>query len=428
MTLQCVAMFFSSRSFTPNRPLLAGLVGVMLAASVAAQEWPQWGGPDRNFTLPARALATSWPDGGPPREWAQRLGPGHSGIVVSGGTLYTSYRDGQKEVLVAHHAASGGFKWRHELPAKLWKGFNPQFGSGPHSTPLVSDGRIFVVSVRALVVCLRASDGEVIWSHDLWQQHQAEPTDRGYASSPLAYSGTVIVPAAGRGLVALDAASGEVRWKNLELPNNAFSSPIIAEIGGRDQLIAFLGAEVAGVDPENGRVLWRHPHRTEYNINAMTPLVGEDGLVFVSSAYDGGSRALQVVAGAGDATVEELWHDRRLQIHHGTAVRIGETIIGSSGDFGPAFLMGVDARTGEVRFKTRGFAKANVLRVGDALLILDEDGVLALAGLSGDDLVIRARAQILSPRSWTAPTLVGTTLFLRDQKEIVALDLGLHAP
>lgn len=408
------------------------LLGWALAAAAGAGEWPQWGGPDRDFAAPARELAISWPEGGPPREWSLPLGPGHSSPVVAGGTLYVSYRDDDdREVLVAHHAANGGLKWRHEQPAKLWKGFNPQFGSGPHSTPLVAGGRIYAVSVRALVQCLDAATGKVLWTHDLWREHDAEPTDRGYASSPLAHAGAVIVPTSGRGpgLVALDAETGAVRWKNLELPNGAFSSPIVARVGGRDQLVFFAGREVVGLDPADGRVLWRHPHRTEYDVNAMTPLVSEDGLVFVSSAYDAGSRALKLtVDDAGATAVEELWSDRRLQIHHGTAVRLGDTFVGSSGDFGPAFLMGVDAATGETRFKTRDFAKANVVRVGERLVILDEDGVLGLARLGPDGLDVHARAQVLSSRSWAAPALVGTTLFVRDQREVVALDLGRASP
>ncbi len=352
------------------------------------------------------------------------LGPGHSGVVVAGGTLYASYRDGEQEVVVAHHAEHGGLKWRHRQPAKLWDGFNKQFGAGPHSTPAVRGGRVYTVSVRGLVQCLDGGSGKVLWSHDLWAAHDAEPTDRGYASSPLVFGELVILPAAGRGLVALDAGSGEVRWTRFDLPNSAFSSSIIARAGGREQVLSFMAEGLVAVDPADGRVLWRHQHRTKYNVNAMTPLVSDDGLVFVSSAYDAGSRVLQLAAGTGGPSAEELWFGREMKVHHASVVRLGDTIVGSSGDFGPAFLMAVNARSGEVRFKARGFAKANLLRVGEQILILDEDGKLGLARLGPASLEIQASAQVLHSRSWAVPALVGTTLYLRDQKELVALDLG----
>ena len=392
-------------------------LAVVAAGAAAGEDWPQWGGPRHDFTAPARDLATSWPPKGPPRAWSLALGPGHSGIVVADGTLYALYRAGEKEILVAHHAENGGLKWRHEQPAELWSDFNRQYGIGPHSTPAVSGSLLYATSVRGEVLCLVARSGELKWSHDLWQEHDAQPTDRGYASSPLVHDGLVVVPASRRGLVALDADSGEVRWTAFDLPNNAFSSPTVARVGDREQVIV-------GVDPGDGRVLWRHTHRTKYNINAMTPLVSDDGLLFVSSAYDAGSRALQLTAGADGVDVAELWYNREMKVHHQSVVRLGDTIVGSSGDFGPAFLMGTDARTGETRFKARGFAKANLLRVGEQVLILDEDGVLALASLGSDGLDIHARAQVLSSRSWAAPALAGTILFLRDQKEIVALDLA----
>ncbi len=412
------------------KPRCLVLLGCVLAAAAAGaetgDEWPQWGGPNRDFTATARELATSWPESGPAREWSLPLGPGHSSPVVAGDTLYALYRDGETEVLVAHHAENGGLKWRHVKEAKLWSAFNKQYGTGPHVTPAVRDGRVYTASVRALVQCLDARTGKVLWTHDLWAAHEAEPTDRGYASSPLVHGGLVILPAAGRGLVALDAAGGEVRWTSFELPNGAFSSPVAVRAGDRGQVISFMGEELVSVDPADGKVLWRHPHRTKYNINAMTPLVSDDGLVFVSSAYDAGSRAVQLAADG--RSVSELWAGREMQVHHASVVRLGDTVVGSSGDFGPAFLMGVDARSGEVRFKIRGFAKANLLKVGEQILILDEDGDLALASLKDDGIEVHAQARILSSRSWAAPALAGTTLYVRDQKELVALDLAPQGP
>ncbi len=402
--------------------LVAAVAGCLLAGAAAGEDWPRWGGPNGDFTVAARELADSWPADGPPRAWSQRLGPGHSSIVVAGDTLYALYRDGTREVLVAHHAESGGLKWRHEQPAKHWKGFNPQFGTGPHSTPAVAGGRIYAVSVRAEVVCLDAASGKPLWSHDLWQEHDAEPSDRGYASSPLIHGELVILPAAQKGLVALDAKSGEPRWTRFELPNSGFSTVTVAGAGGRDRLIAFMGEEVVALDPADGRLLWRHPHRTDYNVNAMTPLVSDDGLIFVSSAYGSGSRVVELAEAGGEP--KELWYSSEMKVHHQSVVRLGDVVVGSSGDFGPAFLMGVDVRSGEVKFKSRGFAKANFLKVGERLVILDEDGVLALASLGDGGLDVHAKAQVLSSRSWAVPALAGTTLYVRDQKELVALELG----
>ena len=112
-----------------------------------------------------------------------------------------------------------------------------------------------------------------------------------------------------------------------------------------------------------------------------------------------------------------------MKIQHGTAIRIGKMVYGSSDHSGPTFLMGANVETGEMTAKQRGFAKANVVAVGNDLIVLDEDGTLGLVTPGTDGFEVHAQAQILSSRSWTVPTLVGTTLYVRNQKEIMALSL-----
>ncbi len=178
------------------------------------------------------------------------------------------------------------------------------------------------------------------------------------------------------------------------------------------------------MNPENGALLWGHPHVTDYSMNATTPLWGPEGVLFVSSAYDVGSRGLRLTRVDGRTEVEELWHNRKMQVMHGTAVGAGDVIWGSSGSFGPAFLVGVHARTGEEVARMRGFAKATIVASGDRLVLLDEEGVLGLVSIEGNRPVVLARVDLLSRRAWAAPALVGTTLYARDRKEIVAVDLG----
>jgi outer membrane protein assembly factor BamB len=105
-------------------------------------------------------------------------------------------------------------------------------------------------------------------------------------------------------------------------------------------------------------------------------------------------------------------------------VRLGDTIYGSSGDFGPAFLMAIDVKNGHVLWRDRGFARATLLLAGDKLVILDEEGTLALATASPEGLKVLSQAKVLEDKSWTVPTLVGTRLYLRDEHTIMALDLG----
>jgi outer membrane protein assembly factor BamB len=271
----------------------------------------------------------------------------------------------------------------------------------------------------------------VLWTRDLWEHYDVDPakygpSDRGFGASPLVVGQRLFTVAGGPGhaVMALDLRDGHVVWASLD-DEIAYASPILIDVDGETQLVFFLASGLVGVSPETGALLWRHPHVTDFSVNATTPLWGPDGVLFASSGYGVGSRGLRLTRRDGRTEVEELWHNPRMQIIHGTAAAVGDVIWGSSGGMGgPAFLMGVRARTGEVVARMRGLDKANLVACGDRLVLLDEEGTLGLVSVENDRPVVLARAKLLSPRAWAAPTLVGSTLYARDRQEIVAVDLG----
>jgi len=405
-------------------PALAGAQG-------ADAQWTQWGGPDRNFRVAAAPLASEWPASGPKTLWRRPLGHGDSAIVADSDTLYTMYRrDDDHEVVVALDRATGTTRWEHAYKAPLWEGFRGNQGKGPRATPIVVGDRVCAIGVGARLTCLDRRSGEVRWTRGLWEHYHVDPSkygpsDRGFAASPLALGNRLISVAGGPGhaVTALDLDDGGVIWASLDY-EISYASPILIEVGGQQQLVFFLADRVVGVSPANGARLWEHPHVTDFSMNACTPVWGPDGVLFVSSGYGVGSRGLRLRLVNGRTEVEQLWFNRKVHVMHGSAVRVGDVIWASSGDFGPAFLVGVRARSGEEVARMRGFAKANLVASGERLVLLDEEGVLGLVSIEGERPVVLAQAPLLSPRAWVVPTLAGTTLYARDRKEIVAVDLG----
>ena len=402
------------------------LCACLSTAARAQGGWEQWGGPTRNFVVKTKGLAASWPEKGPRQLWKRDLGEGYSAVVSDGATLYTMYSRGTQEVVVALASDTGKTLWEHTYEADA-AGMNFEFGRGPHSTPLVAGGRVFAVGSTGRMHALDSKTGKVAWSHDLWKEYHGTKLERGYSCSPVAYKGTVIVFVGGRGqaVMAFDQRDGRVAWKrqDLELSPN---SPLIVNVDGQDQLVAFMGAQVAGLDPSNGDLLWSHPHATDWGLNISPPVWGEDNLLFISSASSGGSRVLKLARdrASGKTTPTELWFHRRVRVHHTNAVRLGDQVYGSSGDFGPAFVAAVDVKTGQILWQDRSFSKANFILADGKLIILDEDGNLALATAGPAGLKVISKAPLLEKTAWTAPTLVGTKLYVRDRRSIVAVDLG----
>jgi outer membrane protein assembly factor BamB len=426
----------------PWLPLASAFLAAVLASSDArldTPEWPQWGGPTRDFRSPSTGLAATWPATGPKALWSRPLGEGHSSIVAAEGLIFTQYRPTKSllgvvvskftgsdpEVVVALDPATGATRWEHRYEAPIVKGMDTEYGLGPHSTPLVVDGRVFAVGMTGRLHALDAKTGTVLWSHDLWNEMGGKVMGRGYSCSPLAYGETIVLTLGGPGqsVVAFRQKDGQVAWKNGRFSPSP-ASPILVNVDGQDQLVVFNADGIAGLDPNGGATLWTHPHKTDYGLNISTPVWSEGNLLFCSSAYSGGSRLLQLSQSGGKTTVRELWFTSRMRLHFGTAVRIGDFVYGSSGDFGPSFFSAVSVKTGQVAWQDRGLARASFVYADGRLILLDEDGTLALATVSPEGLKIQARAQVLASKAWTAPTLVGRRLYIRDRATIKALDLG----
>jgi outer membrane protein assembly factor BamB len=438
----------------PMRSLQLLLVAAVVSCGAAAMPdqssgvppWSQWGGPNRDFVVPA-ALADSWPDSGPVIRWSRPLGTGHSAIVIDEGRLFTLYRAGNgrakqgpwdaEETVVALDAATGRTLWEHKYPSRR-EDFS--FGAGPHSTPLVAGDRLFTIGTNQQMFALDKRTGNVIWSHDFITEFRSPElllrpnVKTGYGCSPIAFRDMVICSVGGPGqsVMAFRQSDGAVVWKSGDFLTAA-AAPILIEVAGtagetQTQLVFLAGGAVIGMNPATGAVLWSHPHDPGNDLNCGTPLWGPDNILFVSSAYKAGSRAIQLRLEKGVTQPEELWFTNRVRFMFLSAVRVGEYVYGTTGDFGPAFLTALNLRTGESAWQHRGFGRASLLQAGDKTIVMDEDGDLALARLAPSGASILAQTKLFETTTWTAPTLVGSTLYARDREKIVALDLGEKKP
>jgi outer membrane protein assembly factor BamB len=397
-----------------------------LPASAQSFDWPQWGGPSRNFKSDVKGLAAFWPETGPRRLWERELGEGYSAIAAERGVLFTMYRKGENEIVVALDAATGKTIWEYVYAAPFSPEYDMTNGPGPHATPLVNGDFVFTTGATGKLHALHKKSGKLLWSHELIKEFDGTLRVNGYSCSPIAYKELIVVMVGGQAnsLVAFNQKDGSVVWKKHDFKNST-SSPILINVDGQDQLVAFMYGEVVGVDPGNGALLWSHPHPVDYGLNTSTPVWGSDKLLFISSGYNGGSRVLKLSHAKGKTTIEEVWAHRLMRVHFTNAIRVGDLIYGSSGDFGPAPFTAIEVKTGKVLWRNRSFQRASFLLADGRLIILDEDGQLLLATATTEGLTVISKASVLSGRSWTVPTLAGTRLYVRDRKKILALELGL---
>jgi outer membrane protein assembly factor BamB len=326
-------------------------------------------------------LAETWPEAGPPILWSRPLGTGHSAIVADEGRLFTMYRRGNaraklgpwetKELVIALNAHTGATIWEHAYEAR--SGLEDfSFGPAPHSTPLVAGDRLFTIGTNQQLHAFDKRTGDVLWSHDLVKEFRSPEllirpvVKAGYGCSPIAFQDTIICSVGGPGqsVMAFRQSDGSVVWKSGHFLTSA-APPILIEMGGRPQVVFFAGSTITGLDPATGAILWSHPHDPGNDLNCGMPLFGPDHVLFMSSAYQAGSRAIQLTQ-SGDVThAEELWFTNRVRFMFLGAIRVGDFVYGTSGDFGPAFLTALNIKTGASAWQVRGFARASLIQAGD---------------------------------------------------------------
>lgn len=401
------------------------IAGVFISITTSHAQWAQWGGPNRNFTSAATGLASKWSEEGPKRIWSRSLGEGYSSIAVDNGRLYTMYRDGTDEIVIALNASDGKTAWEFKYAAPMLKGIETRFGKGPRATPLVHGGRVYTLGMTGHLHCIDLTTGKPVWSHNLVEKFGAKSPNFGFSSSPIVYGDTLVIAAGGSkcGIMSLDLVTGSVRWKRHNFVDS-YSSPIVINVDGADQIALLAEDKIVGIEPKSGDLLWEHKHENQWKTNILTPIFGEDGILFVSSGGEAGSRGLKIARIDGKYVVEEVWATKKMTLGQSNAIRVGEYIYGCSGSDAGHFMTAMHVPTGKIAWRERGFKKLTMLHADGKFIMLDEDGVLSLATATPEGIEVHSKVELLKKSAWTIPAIDGKRLYIRDHETIMALDLG----
>ena len=404
------------------------LAATLIPTIAVGADWTTWGGPNGNFTVDSKDLLDKWPADGPKQLWKRPLGEGYSAILCKDGKLYTTSSTKDEEIVVALDASTGETIWEHRYARKVWDDMRPYFGLGPNATPLIVGDRIISIGIAGELRCLDLGTGKLLWRHALSEEFGRRERDEeyGYSASPLLFDNKIIVQVGGdhHAVVALDPKDGSYVWKS-EPGGVSYGGASIRTLAGKDQFIYFEPEGVVALDPAGGKTLWRWRIPVG-NGNHLTPVVKcDDNHLFVASQFrSGGGRLLNITRDAGSFNVKELWFTPKLRASCWTHVKIGDYLYGSAGGHQTSFLAGFDWRTGKIAWRKRLFHMAQCLYVDGKVIILDQEGNLSMARFTPEGPEVMGTMPITERVSWTAPTLVGTQLFVRDRKSILALDLS----
>lgn len=396
-----------------------------LSAAAESDSWPRFGGATGDFKVSNAELATTWPKDGPPELWRRPLGGGYGGIAVDGDVLYVLYLDGENDVATALKTSDGTPLWKQSYPNKPREANQVQFGRGPNTTPLVLADRLVTLGYNGELKSLSRDDGKVLWSHNLIPDFAGEVLKFGYSASPIEWKGNVIVAVGGEkhGIAAFDPKDGSVVWSGP--PSSVtYATPIVANVDGENQLLYFSADELISLNADNGKELWRYPIANQYKNHGSMPIWGDDNVLWLISQLEAPGRALRLSRGDdGKTQLEELWKNDRLKIHFWNTIRVDNVVYGAIGGK-VQFLAGIDIKNGEILWRERGYSQLNMVHTANGTLGLDATGTLSLLDLSPKGMTVRAQAKLFEDQTWTAPTLVGDKLYIRDRETIRAYDLA----
>jgi len=381
-------------------------------------DWPQWRGHRGDGVSSETGLDARWPEAGPAEVWRRPLGGGFSGIVVAGGRLYTQFSDGGDTFLASFSAKDGSELWR----TRMGPIFKDSYGNGPRATPTLRDGIVYALSSSGDLIAARSGNGEILWQSNLRESFGARVPRWGLAGSPLVEGKLLIVPAGGDGgssVLALDRMTGELRWSARD-EKTGYATPIVMTLDGVRQLLVFAGDRIVSLKPMNGESYWELDWKTDWGVNASTPIRIDDHRVFLSTGYDRGAIMLDVRKKDGGVAATELWRNREMRNKFSSSVLYGGHLYG----FDEGTLKCLDPEAGTTLWQQRGLGHGSLFAADGKLIALSDKGKLVLADATPEGYKELGSVQAFTTKTWTVPTLAGGRLYLRDEKEIVAFDIS----
>jgi outer membrane protein assembly factor BamB len=389
------------------------------AGATPTRDWPGFRGPARDAVIPGLRIATDWTRSPPVELWRRAIGPGWSSFAVRGDLLYTQEQRGDEEVVSCYRLSTGEPVWRHADRVRFWES---NAGAGPRATPSLGDGRVYALGATGMLNALDAGTGALVWSRDAAADAGVEVPGWGFAGSPLLVDDEVVVAVSGR-LAAYDAVSGQSRWLG-PAGGGGYSSPHLVTIDGVPQILLLRGARSTSVAPADGALLWEHTW--EPGVSIVQPALAAEAelLVAAGDAMGGmGMRRIAVARGADGWAVEERWTSRGLKPYFNDFVVHEGHAFGYDG----SILACIDLSDGERKWKGGRYGHGQLLLLPDqdALLVLSEQGELALVGAAPDQFSELARFKAIEGKTWNHPALVGDVLLVRNGEEMAAFRLPL---
>ncbi|HKO61723.1 MAG TPA: PQQ-binding-like beta-propeller repeat protein [Pyrinomonadaceae bacterium] len=386
-----------------------------IAPAINTLDWPGFRGPQRDGIVRGVQIKTDWASSPPVEMWRRPVGPGWSSFSVQNGRFYTQEQRGAQELVACYDVATGKQVWKHGDSARFYESNG---GAGPRGTPTLHNGRVYALGATGILNVLDAATGEVIWSRNAVNDTGAKIPAWGISASPLIVNDLVIVAASGT-LAAYDLANGTPRWVG-PAGRASYSSPHLVTIGGVPQVVLLNADGATAFSPADGTRLWAHAWD---GVPIVQPNVTGDGDMLIAVSESSGTRRLAVAKGANGWTAEERWTSEDMNPYFNDFVIHKGHAYGFNGNS----VVCIDLANGTRKWRGGGYGNGQLVLLADQdlLVILSEEGDIALVKAVSDQFTELARRPGIKGKTWNHPVLAGGILLLRNSEEMAAYRLSL---
>ncbi len=390
--------------------------------------WPTLLGPMHDGTSPETGLNLVWTDAGPLEKWRITVGTGYASPVVMGDALVLLQRKGGREVVECLYPETGSPRWETSWPTEYVG--KHSYSTGPYSTPVIDNDQVYAIGSEGRLCCLRLNDGVEVWHRNLHEEYQVRIETWPAAASPLVEGDLLILNLGGRergaGIIALDKATGKTLWSATR-DGASCSAPRAATIHGRRHVFVWTAEALVSVDPADGAVRWRIPFAANNHeaAHGSAPLVAGD-LVLVSG-YQLGNLCVRVLP---DGSYDELWRDNRqlLDSQYNNLLHLRGNVCGFSST--RRKLRCLDLVTGDMKWEWRSRIRTGtIVAVDNRYLLAGDNGLLASLQMTDRGVTVLSMAEhpVLAAPCLSYPAISNGLLFLRNESEMVAIDLRRSA-
>jgi outer membrane protein assembly factor BamB len=384
------------------------LVTALTVPSVAA-DWPNFLGPRYDGKSDEKGFKTNWTE---PLKlvWERNVGSAFSSFACVGNRVYTCGAQDKQQVLYCLNADTGEVIWQKPFE----KEYRNEHGDGTRATPTVNDGRVYILGANGRLLCVDAENGSQVWE----KQFTHMPT-WAYAGSVL-IEGDLAIASAGKddgALVAFNKKTGEPVWKCGDDPVG-YSTPYPFTFNGQRYIVGFMGNSALIAEAKTGREVWRMPWKTDWDVNAASPIFS-DGYLFLTSGYTTGCALLKLAADGDKLASTTVWKSDVLMNKFQSCILQEGKLYGSDQNA----LKCVDFLTGQEHWKKPRMRNGTLILADGYFLFLTEGGQLQIAKPSTEDFAPLSTAEILTGRCWSVSVLNNGRLFARNLDRVVCFDL-----